>query len=166
MSRTLQFALAGAVLLAGHGVSLLQASVTNRQPVQPQREFCCPLGVSYLSGGGRVVLEQYCRRSGRSFFTFRVVGLASTCTHPPGTLLTDDRGRNYRMIGHSGLPPCESGELSQDPDAHFTWSFEQIPDDVGTISIVEYEDVVTQGMSYWAWRNVDISHCREGGQVP
>lgn len=139
----------------------LGATVAKPQPEpKPERRPCCAVGIAYNSGPGQVVLEQICNRGGASHFLFRLEGLDSACTHPPGTVLRDQNGRRYAMRSFSGIPACNSGIFSQPAQRRFTWVFERLPRSVRKITLLEVEDEVTSGLVFWAWRDVDLSHCK------
>jgi hypothetical protein len=128
---------------------------------KPERRRCCPLGVAYNSGGGRVVLDQICRNARATIVHLRLAGgLSAACTHPAGTILKDQSGRRYRMTAFTGLPSCASGDYADSPNARFTWTFEPLANQTRKITLLEVEDEVTQGLVFWGWRDVDVSHCR------
>ncbi len=131
--------------------------------VKPKKEEakpkpCCRLGIAYRSGRGLVVLDRLCLEKDRTIAHFRTVDLSSVCTYPPATIMRDGTGRRYHMISHSGLPNCTRG-TSRSPNMHFTWIFQPLPNDVKKVTIIELEDNVTAGFSYWAWRDVNITAC-------
>lgn len=139
----------------------IYAKVTKPQPEKkPQKRPCCALGIAYLAGGGRVVLTQVCNLKNRSVFHFKTKDVGGACTHPPGTVLRDQKGRRYRMLSAHGLPNCESGNFSQQPNLKFRWEFTRLRSDVKKFTLLEVEDDVTSGLSFWAWRDVDVSHCQ------
>lgn len=145
----------------GFGSGNLLATVTKPEPEKkPEKRPCCAIGIAYIAGGGKVTLTQVCNTKGRSIFHFQTHGVGSACTHPPGTVLRDQRGRRYPMIAAFGLPDCKTGQFSQTPDLKFRWEFQQLKPDVTEFTLLEVEDEVTSGLSFWAWRNIDVSHCK------
>lgn len=151
--------LSGCLGLLVYGGALL-ATVAKPEE-KPERRRCCPLGVAYNSGGGRVVLDQICRNARATVVHLRLAGgLSAACTHPAGTVLKDQNGRRYRMTDFAGLPSCASGEYADRPNARFTWTFEPLANQTRKITLLEVEDEVTQGLVFWGWRDVDVSHCR------
>lgn len=140
----------------------LSATITNPKPPEKKEEDrpCCHVGVSYLSGPGKVTLTQICNRGDRSIFYFRTRNLDSTCTHPSGTLLRDQKGRRYRMTSFSGIPGCSSGRFSSEKNMKFRWVFERLKPDVKKFTLLEVENEVTQGLIFWAWRDIDVSKCQ------
>ncbi|MBX7057126.1 MAG: hypothetical protein K1X75_03600 [Leptospirales bacterium] len=135
----------------------LLASV--QRPPAPQSARCCPLGIAYQSGPGRVVLDRVCRKPSRTEFHLRLVNLDAACTHPPGTILRDQTGHRYLMRSFRGLPSCQSAQFVSRPNARFVWSFEALPSGARTITLEEVEDETTRGLTFWVWRDVDLSHC-------
>lgn len=148
------------------GINLLfaslpvQATISNQKPAEAQTRKCCVYGIGYESGGGIVVFEKICQTKKASTFHFRMENVGFACTHPPSTILKDDKGRKYRMINHGGLPDCESGKRSRSPNVRFQWTFEAIRKDAKRIDLVEVEDEATAGLSYWAWREIDVAKCK------
>lgn len=132
----------------------------NKPEPEPERRPCCALGISYLSGPGKVVLEQVCNRGNQTVFYLRTEGLPATCTHPPGTILTDQNGHRYAMVGFDGMPSCQSGSFTSSANTRFTWSFQKLQSGVSSITLMEVEDPVTAGLTFWAWRNVSVQHCQ------
>lgn len=157
-----------AALCCGLGLALYGATFADavfatvaKPEEKPERRRCCPLGVAYNSGGGRVVLDQICRNARATIVHLRLAGgLSAACTHPAGTILKDQSGRRYRMTDFAGLPSCASGEYADRPNARFTWTFEPLANQTRKITLLEVEDEVTQGLVFWGWRDVDVSHCR------
>lgn len=148
-----------ALFVLSHEASLSPTSRRN-PPKQKKKKLCCDLGIAYLSGPGKVVLDQVCAHPRHSTFHFRTVKLGGTCTHPAATILKDQRNRKYKMLHHTGLPPCASGRLQLEANTHFSWSFEPLKKGITSISIIEENAPVTSGMGHWAWRNVEIKHCK------
>jgi len=149
------------LVLIYFSLSIVPARATGRaeEKVEKQPARCCVLGIAYNSGEGRVVLEQVCREPNSSVFYFRIENMSYACTYPPSTFLRDQSGHSYRMLSHFGLPDCTTGERSVRPNIRFTWSFEPLARGVRKISLVEEEDEATAGLSFWAWRDVNVSHC-------
>lgn len=141
--------------------SELLATVTNPEPEKtPKKRPCCAIGIAYLAAGGKVTLTQVCNQKNRSIFHFKTHAVGSACTHPPGTVLRDQKGRRYKMIAAHGLPQCSTGNFSQKPNMKFRWEFTRLKSDVKKFTLLEVEDDVTSGLSFWAWRNIDVSHCK------
>ncbi|MEQ9366228.1 MAG: hypothetical protein RIF32_18460 [Leptospirales bacterium] len=154
----LLFFVGGLALRSGPALS---ATVTKPQPEKkPKKRPCCAIGIAYLTGGSKVTLTQVCNSKGRSVFHFQTHGVASACTHPPGTVLRDQKGRRYKMFASYGLPECSSGTFSRSPNLKFRWEFAPLKTDVKKFTLLEVEDDVTAGLSFWAWRDIDVSHCR------
>ncbi len=122
-------------------------------------QSCCRLGIAYNSGPGRVVLDRICQKTEATTIHLRLVNLEAACTHPAGTVLRDQAGRRYRMKSFTGLPACQSDGPGSRPNARFTWSFEPLQPRAQRITLEEVEDEVTRGLVFWAWRDVDVSHC-------
>ncbi len=116
--------------------------------------------MAYLAGGGKVTLTQICQTASRSVFHFKTERVSSACTHPDGTVLRDESGRRYRMLRSAGLPDCSSGRFSSKPNLRFRWEFRKLKPGVKKITLLEVEDDVTAGLSFWAWRNVKVAHCK------
>ena len=127
---------------------------TEEKPPKP----CCRLGIAYRSGKGLVVLDRLCVERERTIAYLRTVKLSSVCTYPPATIMRDGTGRRYHMMSHTGLPNCTRG-TSKKPNVHFTWIFQPLKSGVKTVTIIELEDNVTAGFSYWAWRDVNVGAC-------
>ncbi len=133
--------------------------------IKPKKEEapprpCCRLGIAYRSGRGMVVLDRLCLEPDRTIAHLRTVDLASVCTYPPATIMRDSNGKRYHMISHTGLPNCTRG-TSKKPNLHFTWVFQPLPRTAKSVTIIELEDNVTAGFSYWAWRNVSLAGCAD-----
>ncbi|MCR9143088.1 MAG: hypothetical protein NXI24_12615 [bacterium] len=141
--------------------SALSATVTKPEPKkEPKKRPCCRIGIAYLTGGSKVTLTQVCNTRSRSIFHFKTQGVASACTHPPGTVLRDQKGRRYKMLAAHGLPECSSGNFSESPNLRFRWEFTKLKSDVKKFTLLEIEDNITEGLAFWAWRDIDVSHCR------
>lgn len=134
--------------------------VEKKAPKKGKKRSCCKLGIGYKSGPGHVVLEQICTKKKRSVFHFRTVNVANTCIHPPATLLKDQKGRYYKLLGHSGLPPCSGKKMQKKPNTRFLWSFQRLPRSVRKVTVWEASDPITMGMGHWAWRNINVAHCK------
>ncbi len=140
--------------------SSLYATDAAVSPEERKPRPCCPVGIAYNAAGGSVILEQICSENNTVVFHMKTKNMAQACTHPPSTILRDQTGKRYQMVSHRGLPDCESGERSSQPNLSFQWTFEKLSASARTLALVEVEDTVTEGLSFWAWRNVDISRCR------
>lgn len=130
-----------------------------KEPKPKKKAPCCRMGIAYRSGPGMVVLDRICATKKKTVVHLRTVRLRSVCTFPPATIIRDEKRRRYSMIAHTGLPNCKKG-TSQRLYQRFTWTFRPLRRGVKRITVIELSANETAGMSYWAWRNVKIDHCR------
>lgn len=150
-------------LLLAFGLLVPNSNQATVVVVKPRKEEkspkpCCRVGIAYRSGKGLVVLDRLCLKRDRTIAHLRTVDLSSVCTYPPATIMRDATGRRYHMMSHSGLPNCTRG-TSKKANVHFTWIFQPLKSGVKSVTIIELEDNVTAGFSYWAWRNVNVARC-------
>lgn len=130
------------------------------EKIPESKRKCCPVGVSYMSGPGKVMLEKICNTKNRSVFYMKTYNLQSICTNPNGTILTDQLGRRYTMTGYKGIPHCKNEGFKKRSSKRFYWYFRKLKPAVKKINLVEVEDDITTGLYFWAWRNIDLSRCQ------
>lgn len=128
---------------------------------KPHKNLCCNVGISYKTGPGKVMLQKICNKGRYSVFYMRSYSLTSTCTNPGGTVLKDQSGKRYAMIAYRGIANCRSRNYSVNhKQGYFQWTFERLNPGVRAIDLVEMEDEITSGMTFWAWRKVSLRHCK------
>ena len=146
------------VLLSHQSINAGRDLSSEKKPVVTRK--CCPVGVSYLSGPGKVMLEKICNTDNHSVFYMISYNLQAICTNPQGTILTDQNGKKYPMRSFKGIPHCKNDGFRKAAPKRFYWYFDRLDPQAKKISLVEVEDEITAGLYFWAWRNIDLSTCR------
>lgn len=148
----------GLVLILSGSLNSTIRTTEKEKPVK--KRPCCILGVSTRINDAKVILEQICTDRSEMVMHFRTVNMPQICTHPAGTFLLDQNEKQYSMKSFTGMPACGSGKNNENPSIRFTWTFEKFSENVKKFTLEERPTEVTKNMTFWIWKDINVSHCK------